>query len=79
MRTKDLQRAFKYSELHYESDVLAGYYYNVCIVLGTFVEIGNEPKGFMFGYKHLCVHNELCDLRDIVAKELLKKIKGVRI
>ena len=63
MRVRDLQRAYKWAEINQSEDLLAAYYFNVCLVLGTLVDILEVPRGLRM-YKHCEANDALVELRD---------------
>ena len=78
MRTKDLIRAFKWAENNYLNDELAAYYFRICLVIGNFIEPPEIPYKLKPA-EHYLVDMELFNLRDVVAKQVIEKIKGKRI
>jgi hypothetical protein len=78
MRTKDVQRAFLWSEKNQQTDPLANYFFKICTVLGTFI-VEMEFPFQMIVNEHIVAEENLYELRDVVAKKILKQIKGQKI
>lgn len=78
MRTKDVQRALIWAEKNQLNDPLANYFFKICLALGTFLSELQVPIQMMV-YEHIVAEDSLYALRDVVAKKILKQIKGQRI
>jgi hypothetical protein len=78
MRTRELERALNWAIQNQTRDELAGYYFRICVTIGTLIAQPQPNFKIVVG-AHLVAESKLYEARDLLAYQIIQKIKGQRI
>lgn len=78
MRTRELERALAWSIQNQNRDELADYYFRICMTIGTLIA-EPQPNFKIVVSAHLVAEYKLYEARDLLAYQIIEKIKGQRI
>lgn len=78
MRTREFERALAWSIQNQNRDALADYYFRICMTIGTLIAEPETPYQIKLG-AHFSAESKLYEVRDLLAYQIIQKIKGQKL